>query len=279
MRIHGLYFFLGLISFLIFTLDAKAGQVLDRITSTKTMTAAYAPGWPPVAYLDDKNELVGFDVDVGKEIAKRLGATMKPITVAWEFIESGRWGNRWDIAIGSMTPTMARAEVLDFPGIYWYSPASFAVHKNNKTIHQLNDLNGKTIGVCGGCSTEDFLNNKLQFANYGDTKPNLTIKPGLIKSYDSEGAYFDDLKLGDGKRLDAILSNLPTLLESVKTQPFRIIEQPAFYEPLAVALDKGDKELSDKVKQIITDMHQDGTLTALSKKWFNGKDWSVVGTK
>jgi polar amino acid transport system substrate-binding protein len=95
------------------------------------------------------------------------------------------------------------------------------------------------------------------------------VKPGKVTAYESDGAAFEDLKLGDGVRLDGVLSNLPTLVEAVKNGlPFRIIEPPVFYEPLAVAVDKGDPEFTKAVADIIAAMHADGTLTALSVKWF-----------
>lgn len=251
---------------------AVAGPILDKVLKTKTLVAAYSPGWPPIAYLDENNQLIGFDVDVGREIAKRLGVKLETVTVSWEFIEAGRWGGRWDIAVGSMTPTLPRSKVLDFPGVYWYTPSSFAVHADNKTIQTLSDLQGKKIGVCGGCSTEDYMKGILRFAIDGGSPVSFSVRSNQLRSYDSEGAYLDDLKLGDGVRLDAVLSNLPTLIEAAKTQPLRIITPPAFFEPLAIAVDKGDPEFTARISQIIRDMHADGTLSTLSKKWFDGQD-------
>ena len=91
---------------------ATAGQVLDRVMKTKTLTMSSDPAYPPQSFLDDKNEFQGFDIDVGREIAKRLGAELKVVTPAWEVITAGKWGDRWDISVGSMTPTAERARVL-----------------------------------------------------------------------------------------------------------------------------------------------------------------------
>src|SRR3546814_12551718 len=74
----------------------------------------------------------GFDVDGCKEIAKRLGAGLKIVTPSWDIITAGNWGGRWDMSVGSMTPTKKRAEVLDFPAVYYYTPAAFAVHKDSE---------------------------------------------------------------------------------------------------------------------------------------------------
>ena len=125
---------------------AQAGETLDRVMSTKVLTMSSDPAYPPQSFLNDKNEMAGFDVDVGREIAKRMGAKLIIVTPSWEIITAGNWGGRWDISVGSMTPTAARAKVLDFPAIYYYTPASFAVYKDSK-IASIADLNGKKIGV------------------------------------------------------------------------------------------------------------------------------------
>jgi len=102
------------------------------------------------------------------------------------------------------------------------------------------------------------------------------VTPGEIKIYDTDTTAFDDLRIGDGKRLDAVFSARPTIAEAIKNgYPLRIIEPAAFYEPLSVAVDKGDAEFSAKVAEIIKSMHDDGTLTALSMKWY-GADLTKV---
>jgi polar amino acid transport system substrate-binding protein len=247
-----------------------AGEVLDRVMAGKTLTGAYSEGYPPVAFIDDSGKLTGFDVEVGEEIAKRLGVQLKATTASWEMQVGGHWGERFDIVVGSMTPTNERAQVLEFPGIYYYTPASFAVHKDNSSIKSVADLNGKTIGVCAACTSELYLQGTLAFDAHGVPPFEFAVKPGKTVSYEGEGTAFEDLKLGDGTRLDAVLSNLPTLVEAIRNGlPFRIIEPPVFYEPLAVAVDKGDPEFAAKIAEIIQGMHADGTLTALSEKWFD----------
>ena len=77
-------------------------------------------------------------------------------------------------------------------------------------------------------------------------------------------------------RLDAVFSALPTIQEAIKNgYPLRVVGTPAFYEPLAVATDKGDAEFNAKIAEIIAAMHADGTLTELSMKWY-GVDLTTV---
>ena len=100
---------------------AFAGETLDRVTSTGALKVATNAGWPPQSYLDDSNQLVGFDIDVATEIAKRLGVTVSFDTPEWGVMTGGHWGGRWDVAVGSITPTKPRSEVIDFAGIYYYT--------------------------------------------------------------------------------------------------------------------------------------------------------------
>ena len=254
---------------------AQAGETLDRVMSSKVLTMSSDPAYPPQSFLNDKNEMAGFDVDVGREIAKRLGAELKIITPAWEIITAGNWGGRWDVSVGSMTPTAERAKILDFPAVYYYTPASFAVHKDSK-IASIADLDGKKIGVCGGCTYEAYLKKDLVIDAEGTPAFDYKVTPGAVQLYETDTHAFDDLRLGDGTRLDAILSALPTIQEAIKNgYALKVVGDPVFYEPLAVAVDKGDAEFTAKVAEIVKAMHADGTLSKLSQTWY-GADLSTV---
>lgn len=256
-------------------LAAQAGETLDRVMNSGTLTMSSDAAYPPQSFLNEDNEMDGFDVDVGKEIAKRMGAELEIITPAWEVITAGNWQGRWDISVGSMTPTTTRAEVLDFPAVYYYTPASFAVHADSE-VSSIDELNGKTIGVCGGCTYEAYLNEDLVIDAGGAPDFTYDVEAGEIRSYETDTNAFDDLRLGDGARLDAILSAQPTIDEAIKNgYPFKLVGDPVFYEPLAVATDKGDPEFDAKIAEIVDAMRADGTLSELSEKWY-GVDYTTV---
>ena len=254
---------------------AQAGATLDRVMSSKTLTMSSDPEYPPQSFLNDNNQMDGFDVDVGKEIAKRMGVELKIVTPSWDIITGGNWGGRWDMSVGSMTPTKKRAEVLDFPAVYYYTPASFAVHKDSK-ISSIAELNGKTIGTCGGCTYDAYLHKDLVIDAEGAPPFTYQVTAGEIKTYETDTNAFDDLRLGDGVRLDAVFSALPTIQEAIKNgYPMKVVGDPAFYEPLSVATDKGDPEFDAKIAEIVTAMKKDGTLKKLSEKWY-GTDLTTI---
>lgn len=246
-----------------------AGAVLDRIVQNKKMVMSTDPEYPPQSSLNASNQFEGFDIDVGTEIAKRLGVSIEFVTPGWETIVSGKWAGRWDVSVGSMTPTKARAEVLDFPAIYYYTPAALAVHSANTTIKTPADASGKTIGVGAATTYENYLRGDLVIDAGGAPPFQFVIKDAKIQSYDTDVPALDDLKLGDGTRLDAVATALPTIQGAIKNgYPIKVVGSPLFYEPLSVAIEKGDPELTAKLTEIVKAMHDDGTLTKLSMKWY-----------
>ena len=252
---------------------ALAGETLDRVMKSKTLTLSSDPQYPPQSFLNDKGKMDGFDVDVAKAIAKRMGVELKIVTPAWDIITAGNWHGRWDVSVGSMTPTKERSRVLDFAAVYYYTPASFAVHKDSKA-KSAGDLNGKKVGVCGGCTYESYLNKNLVLDAGGVPPFSFDVTPGDIRAYETDVNAFDDLRLGDGKRLDAVLSAQPTILDAIKNgYPMRVVGEPVFFEPLAVAVDKVDPDFTAKIKSVVEAMHADGTLTKLSVKWY-GVDYT-----
>ncbi len=262
---------LAVVSFVATSGLAQAGEVLDKVMAEGKMTVATNSEYPPASYLNAEGVFEGYDVDVAKELAKRMGVEVEFINPAWEAITSGKWGGRWDVAIGSMTPTPARAKVLDFPAVYYFTPSAFYVHKDSPA-KTLSDLNDKRIGTSGGSTYEAYLTHTLKLDPTYSPPVTFSVTPGEIRTYESDTNAMDDLRIGDGKRLDAGISSVPNILEAIKANyPIRLLGDPVFYEPLAVALSKGDPEMTTKTGKIIEEMRADGTLVELSVKWF-GED-------
>ena len=230
--------------------------------------------WKPQSYLDEHNQLTGFDVDVAREIARRLGRTPRFETPDFATMTGGHWHGRWDIAVGSVTPTKARAQVVDFAGVYYFSPYVFAVHRDSQAGRP-EDLNGKTIGVETGTTSEDYIRRRLRIDAPGAPPPQYRVTPGKVRTYADSTMPLDDLRLGDGVRLDAVVAPEQTVLGAIKSgYPIKIMPGGyAFREPLTVITDKGNPQWTTKIRQIIADMKADGTLGTLTTKWY-GRDYS-----
>ena len=194
---------------------AWAGSTLDRIHETKVIKVATAANWPPQSFLGPDNKLQGFDIDVATEIGRRLGSKVDFVTPEYGIITAGRWSNRWDLSVGSMTPTTERARVLDFPAIYYYTPYVFAVHKDAAGAKAA-DLNDKIIGVEAGTTSEDYINRRLKIDAADVPAFTYDVTPGEVKTYGDSMGPLDDLRMGNGVRLNATLSALPTVVAAVK---------------------------------------------------------------
>ena len=248
---------------------AQAGEVLDRVTSQGKLVMSTDPEYPPQSSLNDQNEFEGFDIDVGREIARRLGVEIEFVTPGWDVLTAGNWAGRWDVSVGSMTPTQARREVLDFPAIYYYTPAALAVHEDNTDINEPADAAGKTIGVGIATTYEQYLKKELVIDAVGAPPFEFRIDDADIRTYDTDLLAVDDLRLGDGVRLDAVITALPTVAGAIDQGfPLKTVGDPLFLEPLAVAIDKGDPEWGARLAEIVEEMHADGTLAELSEKWY-----------
>lgn len=246
---------------------AQAGDTLDRVMRKQLLIEVTDQAYPPFSSINEKSEVVGFDVDVAREIAKRLGVDMKVETPSFEILAAGRWKGRYDLCVCSMTPTEERAAVLDFVAKYYDSPAVIITHADNVNIKSPSDLNGKMVGVQASTTYEKYLQKTLIIP--GGEPIAYGFESVKIRPYESEVTAYQDLGLGAGKRLDAIVSNYVTAKEQVEKSDgkFKIVGEPLFKEGIWISVDKGDAEWSEKIKGIVKDMIADGTLARLSEKW------------
>jgi polar amino acid transport system substrate-binding protein len=251
--------------------EEEATGLLATVQESGVLRVSTDPAYPPQSSLNENGEWEGFDIDVATEIAERLGVEVQWETPSWDVITAGNWAGRWDLSVGSMTVTPERAEVLHFTPAYYYTPASVAVHEDNTTITDTEtDLDGKTIGVCGGCTYDFYLQGTLKIPG---EEIKFVIDDPEIKTYNTDTSAIADLELGDGERLDAVMSATPTLEGAIENdKPIKLVGDPLYYEPLAAAIDKNAPEdpmpLVEAVSDIIKEMHADGTLSKFSEKWY-----------
>ncbi len=263
-----------------------AANLLEEVKNRGVLIVSSDPAYPPQSQLvenatrpaDTKcsgdqvtgEELSGFDIDVSKEIAKRLGVEVCFVTPAWDLITAGSWADRWDISVGSMTVTPERMVNLYFSQPYYTTPAAFFVHADNTTFTQPSDLSGKKVGACSGCTYDFFLAGTLQIP--GETM-NYVVQDVQFTGYDTDTSALQDLALGDGVRLDGVLTAQPTGAGVISDGlPLKQLGDPVYFEYLSAALDKKSSKdsipLGQEVSKILQEMHADGTLLKLSQQYY-----------
>ncbi len=265
---------------------SEAKDQLQEVQNRGVLIVSTDPAYPPQSQLvegaqrpaDTKctsdqrtaNELQGFDIEVAKEIAKQLGVELCFVTPDWTLITGGNWADRWDVSVGSMTITPERMQKLYFSQPYYTTPAAFFVNKDNTTFTQPSDLSGKKIGACSGCTYDSYLMGGLQIP--GETITLVVQNPNFA-GYDTDLPALQDLALGDGVRLDAVLTAQPTGAGAIADGlAIKQLGDPVFFEYLGAAFDKAAGKdpipLVKKVTEIIQKMLADGTLKKLSEQFY-----------
>ncbi|MGH7540249.1 MAG: transporter substrate-binding domain-containing protein, partial [Gemmatimonadota bacterium] len=138
--------------------DQNAGDLLAEICANGEIRVSTDPAYPPQSELNpETGEYEGFDIDVAAAIADQLGVEIAWETPDWEVLTAGNWNDRWDMSVGSMTPTNERQEVLNFTEPYAYVPAVLVVHEDSSASDVTTDFDGAEIGFCASCTYEFFV--------------------------------------------------------------------------------------------------------------------------
>lgn len=270
------------------TTEAPA-DLLAEIQERGTLVFSTDPQYPPQSAAVDgatrdantkcttdqhtASEFKGFDIDVAVAIAKGLNVEPCFVTPSWDLITAGGWAGRFDMSVGSMTVTPERMKVLYFSQPYYTTPAALFVAKDS-ALTKPEELSGKTVGSCSGCTYESYLNGALEIPG---EKIDFVVKGATIKGYDTDTTALEDLLVG---RLDGVLTAQPTGGQYIKDgKAIKQLGDPIFFEYLSAAFDRSsDKDpmsLVAKVTEIINGLHKDGTLTKLSNATY-GTDLSAA---
>jgi len=225
----------------------------------------------PTQYTADQFE--GFDVDVAVEIAKHLGVEPCFVTPPWSQLVAGNWGDNWDIHVGSVAITFERMKALYFSQPYYATPTVLLVHQDNTTYQRPEDLSGRRVGVCVGCTFEEYLKGTLQMPGEEIV---FRIQNPQIVGYQTEDPAIDDLSLGDGIQLDAIITILPIANRAIASdKPLKILGEPILFSYASVTLDQSSgrdvRSLLNEVNTAINGLHENGTLKRMSEK-YQGQD-------
>ena len=231
---------------------------LQRVLDEGAFVVAGSGGYPPFNFMDGEN-VIGFDVDTGEAIAERLGVELEYTTTAWDGIIEGLRAERYDAILGSMAITDDRLEVVNFTIPYYYSGAQLVVREDSG-ITDPGEMEGKTIGVATGTT-------------FAEDAEKLGAE---VKFYEDDTLTLMDLINGqiDGVITDRLVA-LGNMKEMAGGDELALAGELLRLEEMALAIRKDDVELLEKLNEILTEMHADGTLTHISGEWHDGADITV----
>ncbi len=223
------------------------------------------------------NQFEGFDIDVAREVARRLGVELCLVTPPWSLVVDGNWDGLWDASIGSMVITPERMQALYFSQPYTSGAAALFVHEDNDTFVEPGSLSGKRIGTCTACAYEAYLERRLVVPGQ---EIDFAIDDARIVGYDTDKSALDDLAEGDGVYVDAVLTDHDTGRSAIEDEglPLKQLGGPLYYDYVAAAVDKSNVldpvPLVLRLSEIIQEMHADGTLDRLSREYYGTDDWT-----
>lgn len=236
---------------------AGCGAADTKAPAKKKIVIGLDDSFPPMGFRDDKNNIVGFDIDLAKEAAKRLGMEVEFKPIDWSSKEAELNGKRIDALWNGMNITEERKKNVLFSDPYMESKQLIFV-LSGSPIKSAADLAGKVVGVQQASIGEEVV--------VKDAKLKASLKD--FKTYPDFIAAFMDLKTG---RLDAVVTDeiLGRYYMSKEAGKYIALEQPLGEVGVyGIGFRKEDKELRDKVQSVLNEMKKDGTSAKISKQWF-----------
>lgn len=213
----------------------------------------------------------GFDIDVGEEIARRLGVEAEWSAQIWDTVIAGSWSGRWDMSVGSITVTPDREQIFSFTRGYYYAPAMVAVLEGSG-FTSIDDLAGEKACVGEDTTYLYWIDGTLDLGNPGiivrDAPEGMTAH-----TLETDANCAEAMRAGQTEVGKVFVTAEAVIDEAIAADtPIEKLGEPVFFESLSVAFDKNGPEhvaLLTVVDEIIGEMHADGTLTAISMKWYD----------
>ncbi len=243
---------LGCVATALVANPASAQDTLAKVKKSGEMVVGTSAAYAPFEYRKDGN-LVGFDIDLGQEVAKRMGVKIKWVEIDFKGIIAGLKSKRVDALITAMTKTPERAKQIDF-SLPYFDAGVGAARPKGSSIAKPADLKGKVVGVQIGTSGERYVK--------GDLK-NVGIKE--IKTYDTILLALKDLENG---RVDAVVNPLPSIKYNLKGLKGLDVTDVWVSRVVGINTRKEDADLLAQINKHLADLKKEGYLDKLTQKWF-----------
>jgi len=233
----------------------------DKGADKSKIVVGLDDNFPPMGFKNEKNEIVGFDVDLAKEAAKRLGREVEFKAIDWSSKEAELKSGRVQILWNGLDITEKRKENMLFSNPYMDNRQIIFVKKGSTAVSDEKSLAGKTIGVQSASTAEE----------YTDTTNFYKNEVKEVKKYPDYVAAFMDLENG---RLDAVIGDEIVGRYYMSKHPDELEALPIVVGPVSefgIAFAKDNTALQSEVQKVIDEMKADGTIAKISTEWF-GKD-------
>ncbi|MBQ4495372.1 MAG: amino acid ABC transporter substrate-binding protein [Selenomonadaceae bacterium] len=243
---------------LMMTLTGCGGDS-DSTDKSGTIKIGLDDEYAPMGFRDEKGELIGFDIDLAKEAARRLGVKAEFVPIDWDKKEEAITSGRVDMLWNGCDITDERKEYMIFSKPYMNNRQILIVKRGNtQNIHSVSDLEGKVVGTQAGSNSVDYV----------EQREDLKKSFEAFKTYRNYREAFGDLDkdLVDVLIADEIVARYAMLKCAGK---FEIIELTVgSATEIGIGFRKDNVELRDKVQKVFDEMVKDGTARKISEQWF-----------
>lgn len=222
--------------------------------SPEELVSALTGKFPPFSYYNEQGELDGFDVEVSREIARRIGRGSRIVATEWDGILAGLLARKYDAIIASMAITPVREESVMFSTPYYHSGAQLFVHRDNPDkLYSIGECDGLRVAVVLGETYQHFLESQ-----YPDIEV-VTLK--------STAEIFEML---EQKRISGFVSDRLVGAWQIKqaARPFVPVGEMLYKERIGIAIRKQMPELLAQVNRALAEMEEDGTLVTINNRYF-----------
>ncbi|AVQ98338.1 cysteine ABC transporter substrate-binding protein [Oceanobacillus iheyensis] len=237
--------------------NTEGSSLLDQIKEEGQLKVGLMGTYKPYNFINEDQEMDGFDADIAKEVANRLGVDVEFVAQEFSGMIAGLQSEKFDVVISQMTITDERKEQMDFSDPYITNQVKVIVKEDNDSITSVEDFQGKNIGVGLGTNDETYLRTELM-PEVGDF---------TIMTYDDVVTTLKDLDTG---RIDATINNIYAITPVVEQNGFKIkaVGEPIKSDQAGIATRKGNEELIEELNSILAEMKEDGTYNEIFVKWF-----------
>ena len=218
-------------------------------------TFATNANWPPLEYVDENGEIVGFEIDLIKAISETSGVPMDYVNTSWDTIFAGLANGQYDGIASGVTVTEERKQTIDFSTTIYQVTQSILTKKENSDLTTVESLFGKTVGVQMG-TTGHFAMEEY---------PEITIK-----AYEDIALAIEDMinRNSDAVVCDSVIASDYVLAnESYKDMLVVTGTASETIEDIAIAVEKGNTELLEIINSSLETLKENGKLDELYSKW------------
>ncbi len=239
-------------------------QSLQKVLTAKTLVLGLDDAFPPMGFRDENNEIVGFDIDLAREVTRRMGVELKLQPIDWSQKFNELNAGTIDCLWNGYTITEERTKETNITEPYMKNRQVVVVLQDSP-IKTLADLKGRKLALQAESSAADALESRPDFkASLGEV---IELKDNVTALLDLKASGSDALLV------DEIVAGYYIAREG---KQYRILDESLAEEEYGVGFRKGDQALRDEVQRQLEAMAKDGTLARISTDWF-GKDITTIG--